>query len=166
MRATPPPDLKLKVASPCSADWESMSGTERVRFCALCRKNVYNLSQMSLDEAHELLAEKEGRVCVRFFQRADGTVLTEDCPVGLGALRRRARAVVRRVAGAGLTLLGLGAAWTSRPTMGHMAKPSALASPAPEELIMGKVAVPAPPEPTPSRPHAKMGAVVRNPAAK
>ena len=31
--------------------------------------------------------EKEGRLCVRFYTRADGTVLTQDCPVGLRAVR-------------------------------------------------------------------------------
>jgi hypothetical protein len=34
-------------------------------------------------EAERLVVEKEGRLCVRFHRRADGTVLTRDCPVGL-----------------------------------------------------------------------------------
>ena len=39
--------LRLDVASPCSANWEKMTGDDRMRFCALCKKNVYNLSAMS-----------------------------------------------------------------------------------------------------------------------
>lgn len=59
-----------------------MDGDERVRFCRECSRNVYNLSAMSAPEACRLVAEREGRVCVRFYQRRDGTVLTSDCPVG------------------------------------------------------------------------------------
>jgi len=51
--------------------------------------NVYNLSALSRVEAERLIASTEGRLCARLFRRADGTVLTKDCPVGLRALRRR-----------------------------------------------------------------------------
>ena len=34
---------KIKIASPCSADWEQMEGTDHVRFCAECKKNVFDL---------------------------------------------------------------------------------------------------------------------------
>ena len=44
--------------------------------------NVYNLSDMTEEEALKLVEEREGRLCVRFYQREDGTVLTSDCPVG------------------------------------------------------------------------------------
>ena len=81
----------LGVAAPCSAEWATMTGDERVRHCALCKKNVYNLSDMSRAEAESLIREKEGRLCVRFYQRADGTVLTANCPVGLRAVQRRLR---------------------------------------------------------------------------
>lgn len=57
--------------------------------------NVYNLSEMSRRQAEELIASREGGLCVRFYQRADGTVLTRDCPVGLRHLVRK----VSRVAG-------------------------------------------------------------------
>ena len=78
---------QIQVASPCHADWDGMTGTEQVRFCQGCRKNVYNLSAMTHDEAQALVEEKEGRLCVRFYRRADGTMLTQDCPVGLRAVR-------------------------------------------------------------------------------
>ncbi len=81
----------LKVAAPCSADWDEMVGTDRARFCAHCNLNVYNLSGMSRREAEALLARTEGRLCVRFYRRADGTILTDDCPEGLRAIKRRAR---------------------------------------------------------------------------
>jgi hypothetical protein len=67
-----------------------MAGNDRVRYCGQCQLNVYNLSGMAQREAERLITQAEGRVCVRFYRRADGTVLTEDCPVGLRAVRRRA----------------------------------------------------------------------------
>ena len=81
----------VQVASPCSVAWESMHGTERVRYCGECRLSVYNLSAMSRAEAEEFLALSTGRTCVRLYRRADGTVLTEDCPRGLARLGKAAR---------------------------------------------------------------------------
>jgi hypothetical protein len=77
------------VSRPCPADWDAMTGDDRVRFCGLCRLSVYNLSGMSRAEAEALLECTEGRLCIRLFRRPDGTVLTQDCPVGLVALKRR-----------------------------------------------------------------------------
>jgi hypothetical protein len=79
----------IKVASPCTAAWEDMAGTDEARFCTDCHKHVYNLSAMSRRRAEELILQKEGRLCVRFYRRHDGTMLTQDCPVGLRAIRRR-----------------------------------------------------------------------------
>lgn len=77
----------VRVASPCKASWDNMIGTDQVRFCRHCQKNVYNLSALSREAAEELVMRKEGRMCVRFYRRADGTMLTDDCPVGLRAIR-------------------------------------------------------------------------------
>jgi hypothetical protein len=101
----------LQVASPCSAAWEQMEGDNRVRFCDACGLNVYNLSAMTALEAERLVLKKEGRLCARFFQREDGTVLTQDCPRGLAAARRAAARVPlfigAAVAGMFLLLFGL-----------------------------------------------------------
>lgn len=79
----------IKVASPCSQDWDAMIGSERKRYCGECKLNVYNLSGMTKTDAENLLQNSEGRLCVRFFRRADGTVLTQDCPVGWRAVKVR-----------------------------------------------------------------------------
>lgn len=79
----------IEIASPCHAGWEDMAGDERSRFCGQCRLNVYNLSAMTRGEAEALVAEKEGRLCVRFYRRRDGTVLTQNCPVGWQRERKR-----------------------------------------------------------------------------
>lgn len=78
----------IKIASPCAADWNEMIGDERKRFCGACQLNVYNLSGMLRREAENLIVQSEGRLCVRFFKRADGTVLSKDCPVGWQAIKR------------------------------------------------------------------------------
>jgi hypothetical protein len=95
---------KLRVASPCTVGWGNMTGDERQRHCDLCELNVYNISGMTTGEVERLITDREGRLCVRMFRRADGTVITKDCPVGLRAVRKR----VATMAGAALTaVLGL-----------------------------------------------------------
>src|SRR6201996_3842388 len=81
----------IRVASPCPADWEKMIGDERIRHCAECNLNVYNLSAMTEREVKILLTANRGqRLCTRFYRRADGTVLTQDCPWSLRAATRKA----------------------------------------------------------------------------
>lgn len=95
----------VKVAAPCSSDWNRMLGSEQVRFCEQCSLNVYNLSSMSKGEAESLIMRTEGRLCVRFYRRADGSILTENCPVGLRALKRRASRIANATVSALLTFL-------------------------------------------------------------
>ncbi len=90
--------IRLKVASPCHADWEQMTGDDAVRFCHSCEKNVYQLSNMTTDQVNELFAKAEEMPCIRFYQRKDGTVMTQDCPVGARIVRRK-RAIVGLGAG-------------------------------------------------------------------
>jgi hypothetical protein len=71
---------------------------------------------MTSAEISELIRVREGRLCVRFYRRADGAMLTQDCPVGLrDALRAAAQRAERRmakVAGAVLSaLVGVGNAF-------------------------------------------------------
>jgi hypothetical protein len=81
----------IKIASPCAANWNEMYGDDRKRFCGDCKLNVYNLSGMTKDEAEALVMKAEGRLCVRFYQRADGSVITQDCPVGWAGVKQRTR---------------------------------------------------------------------------
>ena len=126
----------VRVAAPCPADWNRMVGDERMRYCGQCNLHVYNLSGMTRKEAESLIANAEGRLCLRFYRRADGTVLTRNCPVGLRALKRRVTrvasamlsAVLGFLAGVGLDL-GFGSVQGLRPageahTMGTVAMPA------------------------------------------
>lgn len=95
---------KLRVASPCSVSWETMTGDERVRQCHSCKLDIYNITEMTKAEVKNLIENREERLCVRLYKRADGTVLTKDCPVGFRAYQKR----ISRFAGATLAaILGL-----------------------------------------------------------
>jgi hypothetical protein len=95
----------IRVAAPCTADWNQMTGDDRTRYCGECKKSVYNLSGMTRDEAEALLIDRNGDLCVRYFQRHDGTILLADCAVGVKRRRRR-----RLVAAGAAALLASGAA--------------------------------------------------------
>jgi hypothetical protein len=82
-----------------------MTGDDVVRHCRQCDKNVYNLSALSADAAANLFREREGKICVRFYRRSDGTMLTEDCPVGRQRHIRRGRLAVLATSLAGLISL-------------------------------------------------------------
>ncbi|HEY4178097.1 MAG TPA: hypothetical protein VGM90_14720 [Kofleriaceae bacterium] len=94
----------IKIATPCRADWNQMAGDERSRHCGECKKDVFNLSNMTRQEAEELIRAKNGDLCARYYQRHDGTILLQDCSVGIKQKRKR-----RVVAGAVAALLGGGA---------------------------------------------------------
>jgi len=101
---------RIKIASPCSADWNEMYGDDKRRFCGQCRLNVYYLPGMPSNEVEDLLLGSEGRVCVRLYERFDGTLITENCPVGLASARIRARRIATAVVSLVATfLIGIGA---------------------------------------------------------
>lgn len=110
----------IRIASPCHERWDDMSGDDRARFCASCAKTVYDLSTMTRDEAERLLSEREGSLCVRLWQRDDGTVLTADCPVG-GRRKRVRLAIYGALGGGALTAMAVMAVAT--PQMGAPAMP-------------------------------------------
>jgi len=91
---------RISVATPCTEDWNAMTGDAKRRFCGSCRLHVHDLSAMTRDEAESLLRTAEGRTCVRFRRRPDGRVVTKDCLTVRDRLRRRARRV--RIAAAAL----------------------------------------------------------------
>jgi hypothetical protein len=90
----------LRVATPCRANWDRMLGDDRVRHCNDCNKNVFNLSAMTRDQAEALIVAKNGDLCARYYQRADGTILLSDCTVGVSQRNKR-----RLVAAGALALL-------------------------------------------------------------
>ena len=164
---------QLSIAAPCDANWKDMSGDERSRACSLCKKNVYNISAMSRTEAESLIRANEGDICIRLFKRADGTVIVDNCPVGLRAIRNRLRWIGAGVAAA-LTFLGTAAfaalsssatpassgtlvnSSSATPTKSGTLKawlyPAVAPEPVPVQMMMGKCAAPvSTPAPTPAQ---------------
>jgi hypothetical protein len=90
----------IQVATPCSASWDAMRGNARSRFCRDCGLRVYDLSGMSRPEAEDLVRRTEGRLCVSFYRRQDGTILTKDCPIGLRAMAGHSLGLILGAAGA------------------------------------------------------------------
>jgi hypothetical protein len=80
---------QVMIATPCPMRWEELAGDDRKRFCAQCGLNVYNISAMTKTEAESFITNAEGRICAKIYRRADGTILTRDCPVGLRAVRKK-----------------------------------------------------------------------------
>lgn len=109
----------MRVAAPCSMDWNSMKYThdDRIRFCNQCQLNVYNLSEMSTKEAANLIRDTEGKLCMRLYRRKDGTVITDNCPVGLRKMRDKTRQLVA-AAIAAFTWFGLPLASSASPDYG------------------------------------------------
>lgn len=98
----------VSVATPCDVSWAEMRGDSDTRFCDKCAKHVHNLSMMSRAEAEALVMSiANGQAaCIRFYRRADGTMLTQDCPVGVR--RQRFWRRTAGIAAAGLLLGALG----------------------------------------------------------
>jgi len=101
--STPAPDPdsalleSLTIPISCTESWDNMTGCERVRHCGLCRKDVYNLSAMPQAEAAALLARHvDENLCVRFYRRDDGTVVTGDCSASTPVKLRRVLGKVPR----------------------------------------------------------------------
>ena len=146
----------IEIASPCSADWNAMRGDDRARFCGTCQKNVYNLSNMSRTQAQALVAEKEGKLCVQFYRRADGTVITDDCPIPLRPARNGARWVWRSAAAGIGALAAVCGGWLARgaeakPSSAHTAVKKGKVSAKPAPVLAGGMR-PMPSCPTPVQP--------------
>ena len=114
----PTPRLaNLRLAFSCPERWDQMVGDDHVRACGKCDRQVFNLSEMTAVEAEALLAQRGVKPCVRFYRRADGTVMTSDCPVGTRREGRRL-AVVASTLAAGTALA------TASPALADPAPPA------------------------------------------
>ena len=112
----------LKVTSPCSADWNSMIGNDRVRFCEHCSLKVHNVSEMTPIEAARLVARSKGRLCVRYYSDSAGDVITRSS----ARLHQIGRRVSRIAAGAFTATLSLSSA-VSHPSFETPSNPSYIA---------------------------------------
>jgi hypothetical protein len=112
---------EVRIANPCPASWNDMTGDERARHCSACSRTVYDLSRMTAAEAVDLLTASGWNTCVRLYRRPDGTVKTSDCPPGSGrrlGWRRRLGALAASWTG-WLFLSGCSPCTQGKPVMGE-----------------------------------------------
>ncbi|HEX8463931.1 MAG TPA: hypothetical protein VF627_04870 [Abditibacterium sp.] len=134
----------IHIATPCRANWNKMTGDDRARFCRSCAKNVYNLSAMSRAQAQRLILDNEGQLCIQLHRRADGTVITSDCPVGISPARKPTRwlgAMLAAIAGV-LSMVGVQNSWASKPNPAVQMTAGAPMVMGEAPMIMGSPAVP------------------------
>ena len=91
----------FQIKNPCSEDWNEMSGTNKIRFCSHCAKNVNDLSKMTRKEALKIVRASDGDLCVRYIKNP-----VDDTPVFANRLHQitRRAGVAAGVLGASLTL--------------------------------------------------------------
>jgi hypothetical protein len=98
--ADPTPDLRIldevAIETPCLVPWGEIQGAGHVRSCHVCRKNIFDLIEMTTPAAVQILAESDALPCVRICRAPDGRIVTADNPTGLGVriwrgLRHRSR---------------------------------------------------------------------------
>ncbi len=106
---------QIQVQKPCTADWNSMVGNDRIRFCEHCQLTVQDLSQMTRKHVLRLVKKSNGRLCVRYQRLPDRSLLTRSMPQKLFRISRRAS---RIAAGAFSATLSLASAAANPSTSG------------------------------------------------
>lgn len=106
---------RINIPAPCEADWDSMIGNDKVRFCEHCNLQVTNLSSLTHQAAINLVERSQGRLCVRLEKRAGGGLIMKQSAPRLHQIARRAS---RLAAGAFSATLSIASAsaQTSAPT--------------------------------------------------
>ena len=106
---------RIRIESPCDADWDSMTGNDQVRFCSHCNLSVHNLSEMTRHEALRLVRNSGGRLCVRYISRSPDGAGPASLPVQLYSVTRRASRIAAGAFTAALSLAATAAAQTPSP---------------------------------------------------
>lgn len=118
-----------------------MKGDDQTRHCGQCDRKVYNLSNMTRDEAEKLVTEAEGRICVRYYVRKDGMVMTRDC--GEPAPTPNKRHLAFAALAAAIPLLAGCNNEPELPLMGKLAMPEPTQKVETPQAMMGSVDYPA-----------------------
>ena len=114
---------QLHIASPCSVEWDSMIGNDRVRFCEHCRLSVHHVDSLTRKQLRRLIARSHGRLCVNYTR---AKVHPEIAFPILHIIGRRTSALA---AGAFSATLGISAATAAaQPSSGRTSLPAAVVS--------------------------------------
>lgn len=66
----------ITVKSPCGESWDEMTGSDEVRFCSHCAKDVHNITAMNRAEAEKLVKRSNGKICVRIEKNPTAKLVT------------------------------------------------------------------------------------------
>ena len=78
---------EFRILSPCSRDRDSLDGQGAVRYCADCRKDVYDFARLRRRDINRLVAG--GSVCGIIEREPDGVMRTADGPAWPRLVRRQ-----------------------------------------------------------------------------
>jgi len=142
--------MQLKISTPCPVSWDSLVGNDRIRACAQCGLNVYNLAAMSPSELEQVVRKTEGRLCGRLYVREDRTATASECPRAVVRKRIRAALAVAAALLIGGLAWGLASVEKPRRTLYPAWVQSVLEwiDPTPKQYLMGKVSCPPPKSPS------------------
>ncbi len=107
--------LKVSFPKPCAEPWEDMSPAGCNRHCASCDRIIFDLAELTIDEAEALLS-KGDEVCVRAELNAQGGVKLKS-----DAWANARRMIATVGAGAGLLAVGSAAFAKNSPVDGSIA---------------------------------------------
>ncbi|HMT08778.1 MAG TPA: ankyrin repeat domain-containing protein [Pyrinomonadaceae bacterium] len=95
----------VRVASPCDAEWDEMTGNDQVRFCGHCSKSVTDLSTFRRKDAAKLVRAANGELCIRYIpnQKTNQPMFAEQ----LVQIARRAPRLATGVLSASISLATL-----------------------------------------------------------
>lgn len=131
---------RISTSSPCTVAWDDMTGTQRVRDCSQCSRPVFNISNMSTVEAEAFLKVNGDSQCLAYYRRKDGTIMTDDCPIGLRKIRNTLR-WAKKAAGLLIsTVLSVSAAIAQKPEPTNPAAKTKSTEEA-SRLLLGEVVV-------------------------
>jgi ankyrin repeat protein len=108
---------QLRIASPCSVAWDSMTGNDRVRFCEHCQLSVHNIDFASRKQIRRLIARSGARICVSYRQPE---IATPPVVPVLYKIGRRASVIAASAFSATLSISSaVGASTNLRPASLH-----------------------------------------------
>ena len=68
--------MRVSIPKPCHANWNSMTKEEQSRFCSLCKASVYNIADLTEQEAETVLSKND--VCARISHNHEGHIQTRN----------------------------------------------------------------------------------------
>ena len=117
-----------------------MEGDAKRRFCSECQHHVHNLSAMSERERADFVAQAQGRVCIAYVLRPDGTMVITTWWTRLAMPFRRVGYAIMAVLSTLLPFVFGGCA--SRGSAGNTPVAGGIRAPSHEEMVKGRMKAP------------------------